>query len=85
MYGDIEQNRLCALATIIDPRFKLKCFSSAGNASHAREDAPDNRVRKLSDKVHSFCQKTSPSQSIQESILTLPLKVFEGEHTVMAH
>ena len=35
-YGDVEQNSLCALATIIDPRFKLKCFSTAANASHAR-------------------------------------------------
>ena len=35
-YGSVEQNSLCALATIMDPRFKLRVFSTAGNAAHAR-------------------------------------------------
>ena len=35
-YGTVEQNSLCALATILDPRFKLRAFSTAGNAAHAR-------------------------------------------------
>ena len=26
-YGDIEQQPLCVLATVLDPRFKLKVFS----------------------------------------------------------
>lgn len=32
-YGDVEQNPLCALATVLDPRFKLKLFSSAASAA----------------------------------------------------
>ena len=35
-YQDVEQNPLCALASALDPRFKLKVFSSASSASHAR-------------------------------------------------
>ena len=35
-YGDIEQESLCVLGTILDPRFKLKGFSTASSAAHAR-------------------------------------------------
>ena len=35
-YGDIEQESLCVLGTILDPRFKLKGFSTANSAAHAR-------------------------------------------------
>lgn len=35
-YGNVEQNSLCAFATIMDPKFKLRGFSTAGNAAHAR-------------------------------------------------
>ena len=28
-YGNIEQEPLCILTTVLDPRFKLKGFSSA--------------------------------------------------------
>ena len=35
-YGDIEQESLCVLGTILDPRFKLKGFSTASSAVHAR-------------------------------------------------
>ena len=35
-YGDIEQESLCVLGTILDPRFKLKGFSTASTAAHAR-------------------------------------------------
>ena len=74
MYGDIEQNRLCALATIIDPRFKLKCFSSAGNASHARMLLTTECENYLTRSTVSS-PEDQPRSSIQESILTLPLQV----------
>ena len=35
-YGDIEQESLRALGTILDLRFKLKGFSTASSAAHAR-------------------------------------------------
>ena len=35
-YGNVEQESLCVLATILDPRFKLKGFMSASSAAHAR-------------------------------------------------
>lgn len=35
-YGSVEENPLCAMATVLDPRFKLRVFSSAGSAAHAR-------------------------------------------------
>ena len=35
-YGDIEQQPLCVLATVLDPRFKLKVFSSATYSANAR-------------------------------------------------
>ena len=35
-YGDIEQQPLCVLATVLDPRFKLKTFSSATCSANAR-------------------------------------------------
>jgi hypothetical protein len=35
-YGSVEENPLCAIATLLDPRFKLRVFSSAGSAAHAR-------------------------------------------------
>ena len=35
-YGDIEQQPLCVLATVLDPRFKLKTFSSAICSANAR-------------------------------------------------
>ncbi len=34
--SEVEQNPFYALATVLDPRFKLKGFSSASSASHAR-------------------------------------------------
>jgi len=35
-YGDIEQQPLCILATVLDPRFKLKAFSSTTYSANAR-------------------------------------------------
>ena len=35
-YGDIEQQPLCILATVLDPRFKVKVFSSATCSANAR-------------------------------------------------
>ena len=35
-YGDIEQQPLCFLATVLDPRFKLKTFSSTTCSANAR-------------------------------------------------
>ena len=35
-YGNVEQESLCGLAAILDPRFKLKGFMSASSAAHAR-------------------------------------------------
>ena len=35
-YGNVEQESLCVLATILDPRFKLKVFMSASSAAHVR-------------------------------------------------
>ena len=35
-YNDIELQPLCVLATVLDPRFKLKGFSNASNAANAR-------------------------------------------------
>ena len=35
-YGDIEQESLFVLGTILDPRFKLKDFSTASSAAYAR-------------------------------------------------
>ena len=35
-YGNIEQEPLCILTTVLDPQFKLKGFSSASSAAHAR-------------------------------------------------
>ena len=35
-YGDIGQQPLCVLATVLDPRFKLKAFSSATCSANAR-------------------------------------------------
>ena len=35
-YGNVEQESLCVLATIVDPRFKLKGLMSDSSAAHAR-------------------------------------------------
>ena len=35
-YGKVEENPLCAIATVLDPRFKLRVFSSGGRAANAR-------------------------------------------------
>ena len=35
-YSIVERNPLCAIPTVLDPRFKLQVFSSDGNAAHAR-------------------------------------------------
>ena len=35
-YRDIELQPLCVLATVLDPRFKLKVFSTASSAANAR-------------------------------------------------
>ena len=35
-YKDIELQPLCVLATVLDPRFKLKGFSTASSAANAR-------------------------------------------------
>ena len=35
-YKDIELQPLCVLATVLDPRFKLKVFSTASSAANAR-------------------------------------------------
>ena len=36
IYKDIELQPLCVLATVLDPRFKLKGFSTASSAANAR-------------------------------------------------
>jgi len=35
-YGNVKQESLYVLATILDPRFKLKGFMSASSTAHAR-------------------------------------------------
>ena len=35
-YKDIELHPLCVLATVLDPRFKLKGFSTASSEANAR-------------------------------------------------
>ena len=35
-YSNVEQSPLCAIPTVLDPRFKLQVFSSDGSAAHAR-------------------------------------------------
>ena len=67
-YGTVEQNSLCALATILDPRFKLRAFSTAGNAAHARmlltteceeylSKSTPTRVSSQEDQPQVKCQK----------------------------
>ena len=53
-YGSVEQNFLCALATITDPWFKLRAFSTAGNAAHAR--------MLLTTECEEYLSKTTPTK-----------------------
>ena len=53
-YGSVEQNSLCALAMIMDPRFKLRAFSTAGNAAHAR--------MLLTTECEEYLSKTTPTK-----------------------
>ena len=64
-YGDIEQESLCVLGTILDPRFKLKGFSTACNAAHATMLL----VTECKSHISSLQQETEndkPHQSIVE-------------------
>ena len=62
-YSKVEENPLCAIATVLDPRFKLRVFISAGRAANARmlattessisdteKELPAKRSRTESDK-----------------------------------
>ena len=75
-YEDVEQNSLCALATVLDPRFKLRVFSSAGNAAHARmllttecEEVLSNSVSSRSSPNHQPQCKRQKSENTTSSTL----------------
>ena len=72
-YSKVEENPLCAIATVLDPRFKLRVFSSAGRAANARM------------LVTTECEKViaSISHSEKESLQNVPELSLINHHLLI--
>lgn len=71
-YKDIELQPLCILATVLDPRFKLKGFSTAASAANARmmliKECEEYLLKLSSASLHDQPQ---PKRSKQDKSSTL--------------
>ena len=89
-YGDVEQNPLCALSTVLDPRFKMRAFSTAANAACARmlltkeyEEllSQDPSIRVCSDDQQPQAKRLKEGSSSLWSMYSEMLAIEDSDNT----